>query len=117
MINNTIKINNNIYTLRYSMETLCLMTEEGYDPMDFLEGNKLLNLPVVRQLFYYGLLEKHNKPKMTIKKAGEIMSDYCQTDGNIYTLAEFITRTLGDNLGLVVTPDIEDKEESEDEGK
>ncbi|MEG2018536.1 MAG: hypothetical protein RR128_08775 [Clostridium sp.] len=117
MINNTIKIKDDIYTLRYSMETLCLMTEEGFDPMDFLEGNKLLNLPIVRQLFYYGLLEKHNKPKMTVKKAGEIITNYCNNNGNIYELAEFITRTLADNLGLVVTPDIEESEVEIKEGK
>ena len=54
MVNNTIKIKDDIYTLRYSIETLCTMTEQGYDPMDYLEGNKLLNIPVVTKLFYYG---------------------------------------------------------------
>ena len=36
MVNNTIKIKDDIYTLRYSIETLCTMTEQGYDPMDYL---------------------------------------------------------------------------------
>lgn len=113
MINNTIKIKNDIYTLRYSMDILCQMTEEGYDPMQFLEGDRLLTLPVVRQLFYYGLLEKHNKPKMTIKKASDLITDYCNNNGNIYDLAAFVSRALADSLGLVVTPDQEETGEFE----
>lgn len=117
MLNNSIKIKNDIYTLRYSIETLCTMTEQGYDPMDYLEGNKLLNIPVVTKLFYFGLLEKYNKPKMTEKKAAQLITEYCDGDGNIYDIAAFTSRALADSLGLVVTPDIEDTGEEESEGK
>lgn len=117
MLNNSIKINKDIYTLRYSIETLCLMTEQGYDPMDYLEGNKLLNIPTVTKLFYYGLLEKHNKPKMTEKRAAQLISEYCEHNGNIYEIALFTSRAMADSLGLVVTPDIEDAEGEESEGK
>ena len=118
MVNNTIKIKDDIYTLRYSIETLCTMTEQGYDPMDYLEGNKLLNIPVVTKLFYFGLLEKHNKPKMTEKKAAQLITDYCENNGNIYEIAAFTSRVIADSLGLVVTPDAEEVKEQEDsEGK
>ena len=120
MVNNKIKIKNDIYTLRYSIETLCIMTEQGYDPMDYLEGTKLLNIPVVTKLFYYGLLEKHNKPKMTEKRAAQLITDYCANNGNIYDLAALTSRVIADSLGLVVTPDIESDEDNigeEEEGK
>lgn len=117
MLNKSIKIKNDIYTLRYSIETLCLMTEQGYDPMDYLEGNKLLNIPVITKLFYYGLLEKHNKPKMTEKKAAQLITEYCENNGNIYEIATFTSRALADSLGLVVTPDTDENEVEENEGK
>lgn len=98
MTNTIITIKDKKYMICYDINTLCLMKSEGYDvmKMDQIE----MDILTIRALFYYGLLKFNNKPKMTLEKAGELMSDYVANGGTFQEIAEIMMMALYKGLGI-----------------
>ena len=111
-----IEINNREYELKFPVNTLCMMAEDGIDVLNM--ENMAINLATLRDLFYYGL--KHENKKITKNQAGELMDAYLD-DGHVIgdlirVTIEALAKSLGrkDNAEPV---DDEGEAEAEDEGK
>lgn len=106
-----IEINGKEYELKYPVNTLCMMAEDGIDVMNI--GDITINISVIRDLFYYGL--KHDNKKITKNQAGEVMDDYLE-DGSMRDLIELVMGALAKSLGNKAKHS-EEGNEAEDEGK
>jgi hypothetical protein len=104
-----IEINNKEYELRFNINTLCEMSEQGFDVMDLT--NVKINMRTVRDLFYYAL--KGGNKKITKNQAGELMDQYIEDGHNFDDLIEIVMDALGRSLG---SKKPEDKEEGAEEG-
>ena len=83
------------YDLRYPINTLCIMAEDGIDIMNI--GNLRVNISTVRDLFYYGL--KHENKKITKNQAGDIMDGFLEEGGSIAELIEIVMESLAKAVG------------------
>lgn len=94
----TITINDKKYRICYDINVLCQMKSEGLDimKMDKME----MDILTVRSLFYFGLVKFNNKPKMTLEKAGELMSDYMSNGGTFQEITEIMITALYKGLGI-----------------
>ena len=106
-----IEIKGKEYELKYPVNTLCLMAEDGIDVMNI--GDITINISTIRDLFYYGL--KHDNKKITKNQAGEVMDDYLE-EGSMRDLIELVMGALAKSLGRGKAEDTSG-EEAEDEGK
>lgn len=104
-----IEINNKEYELRFNINTLCEMSEQGFDVMDLT--NVKINMRTVRDLFYYAL--KGGNKKITKNQAGELMDQFIEDGHNFDELIEIVMDALGRSLG---SKKPEDKEEGAEEG-
>lgn len=95
------------YDLRYPINTLCIMAEDGIDIMNI--GNLRVNISTVRDLFYYGL--KHENKKITKNQAGDIMDGFLEEGGSVAELIEIVMESLAKSLGRKT----DDEEIAEDE--
>lgn len=104
-----IEINNKEYELRFTINTLCEMSEQGFDVMDMTTVR--INMRTVRDLFYYAL--KGANKKITKNQAGELMDQFIEDGHNFDELIEIVMDALGRSLG---TKKPEDKVEGAEEG-
>lgn len=105
-----IEIKGKEYELKYPVNTLCIMAEDGIDVMNI--GDLTINMATIRDLFYYGL--KHENKKITKNQAGDLMDDFLNEVGNVRDLIETVMEALGKSLGRGKAADNDDAEE---EGK
>ena len=100
------RINGRDYELRYSINTLCQMCDNGIDVMHL--DQLVINVKTIRDLFMYGL--KHDIKKITQNQAGELMDDYLEEHDFNELVAE-VMGCLAKSLGGG------EASEEEDEGK
>ena len=106
-----IEIKGKEYEIRYPINTLCIMADDGIDVMNIAALR--VNIATIRDLFYYGL--KHENKKITKNQAGELIDDYL-AEGHVFgELMDIIMEALGKSLGS--KDDDGDENEAEDEGK
>lgn len=107
-----IEIKGKEYELKYPVNTLCIMAEDGIDVMNI--SDLAINIATIRDLFYYGL--KHDNKKITKNQAGDLMDDFLDEVGNMRELIEVVMTALGKSLGRGKA-DNEVAEGDEEEGK
>lgn len=109
-----LEIRDKEYELKYPVNTLCIMAEDGIDVMNI--NDLQINIATVRDLFYYGL--KHDNKKITKNQAGELMDDLLAEGYTFRELLEEVMNALGKSLGGRRNNDEEEPNESEEaEGK
>lgn len=106
-----LEIKDKEYEIRYPINTLCMMADDGIDVMNI--SDMKVNITTIRDLFYYGL--KHENKRITKNQAGDLIDDYI-AEGHVFgELMDIIMEALGKSLG---SKDDDGKEnEAEDEGK
>lgn len=101
MFGTTIKINNKEYVLKYTINTLCRMSANGFNVMNL--GEQTMDFVAIRELFFYGLQKYHSKEINDSEAAGDLMSDYLDCGGDFEGLAQLITEALTHSLGIKQT--------------
>ena len=104
-----IEIKDKEYELKYTVNTLCIMAEDGIDVMNIADMN--INIVTIRDLFYYGL--KHENKRITKNQAGELMDELLEYGYSFKDLVELVMDALTKSLGKKK----EDTEEQEEEVK
>lgn len=104
-----IEIKDKEYELKYTVNTLCIMAEDGIDVMNIADMN--INIITIRDLFYYGL--KHENKRITKNQAGELMDELLEYGYSFKDLVELVMEALTKSLGKKK----EDTEEQEEEVK
>lgn len=104
-----IEIKDKEYELKYTVNTLCIMAEDGIDVMNIADMN--INIVTIRDLFYYGL--KHENKRITKNQAGELMDELLEYGYSFKELVELVMEALTKSLGKKK----EDTEEQEEEVK
>lgn len=106
-----LEIKDKEYEIRYPINTLCMMADDGIDVMNI--SDMKVNITTIRDLFYYGL--KHENKRITKNQAGDLIDDYI-AEGHVFgELMDIIMEALGKSLGS--KDDDGDENEAEDEGK
>ena len=109
-----LEINNVEYEIKYPVNTLCLMAQDGINVLD-MSGMEI-DLFTIRELFYYGL--KHDNKKITKNQAGELMDAYFEEGGTFIDLIGMIMDALSKSMGRKVDSEPTDEEEvNGEEGK
>lgn len=103
-----LEINGKEYELKFTINMLCEMSENGFDVMNM--NNVRINMVTVRDLFYYAL--KGGNKKITKNQAGDLMDEFIAEGHNFDELIEEVMGALGKSLGK----NEENKEEDEKEG-
>lgn len=101
------------YELKYPVNTLCLMAEDGIDVLNMT--NFVVNMITIRDLFYYGL--KHENKKITKAQAGDLMDAYLEEGNKMNDLIEAVMAALAKSLGNKVDDNNNDNGDEEEEGK
>lgn len=103
------------YEIKFTMNTLCMMAEQGLEIAKVTEGG-MQNLPMTRDLFYYGL--KHADKKLTKNQAGDIMDELIAEGISVNDIFVEIMLALSKSLGFSeVMEDALKGEEVAEEGK
>lgn len=97
MVDGLIKINNKEYFLKYTINSLCEMKECGLDVMKL---DETIDFAQIRSLFYFGLKKIHGQEIKSVEQAGDLMSDYLETQGTTEDLANIISKALIKSLGM-----------------
>ena len=106
-----LEIKDKEYEIRYPINTLCMMADDGIDVMNI--SDMKINIATIRDLFYYGL--KHENKRITKNQAGDLIDDYI-AEGHVFgELMDIIMEALGKSFGS--KDDDGDENEAEDEGK
>ena len=106
-----LEIKDKEYEIRYPINTLCMMADDGIDVMNI--SDMKINIATIRDLFYYGL--KHENKRITKNQAGDLIDDYI-AEGHVFgEVMDIIMEALGKSLGR--KDDDGDENEAEDEGK
>lgn len=106
-----LEIKDKEYEIRYPINTLCMMADDGIDVMNI--SDMKVNIATIRDLFYYGL--KHENKRITKNQAGDLIDDYI-AEGHVFgELMDIIMEALGKSLGS--KDDDGNENEAEDEGK
>ena len=105
-----LEINEREYELKFTINILCEMSEQGFDVMNI--GAVNINIRTVRDLFYYGL--KGADKKITKNKAGDIMDEFIEEGHSFDELIDLVMEALGKSLGK--KEEDEDAEDGEEEG-
>ena len=95
-------VNGREYEIKYTINTLCDMTTQGFDVMNM--ERTVINMLTIRDLLMFGL--RHENKKMTKNQAGDLMDEYIACGGTFNGLVDEIMTALGKSLG-------EDKAEEE----
>lgn len=90
-----LEINNKEYELKYTINILCEMSEQGFDVMNM--SSVRINMVTVRDLFYYGL--KGANKKITKNQAGDLMDEFISEGHTFDELIESVMEALGKSLG------------------
>ena len=104
-----IEIKDKEYELKYTVNTLCIMAEDGIDVMNIADMN--INIVTIRDLFYYGL--KHENKRITKNQAGELMDELLEYGYSFKELVELVMDALTKSLGKK-KEDTEEQEEEEE---
>ena len=104
-----IEIKDKEYELKYTVNTLCIMAEDGIDVMNIADMN--INIVTIRDLFYYGL--KHENKRITKNQAGELMDELLEYGYSFKDLVELVMEALTKSLGKK-KEDTEEQEEEEE---
>lgn len=107
-----IEIKGKEYDIKYPINTLCMMAEDGIDVMNIQDLT--INVITIRDLFYYGL--KYENKKITKNQAGELIDEYLADGHTFKELIVEIMNALGKSLGNKKAEDSDD-EKVESEGK
>ena len=109
-----IQIRDKEYELKFTINMLCEMSEQGFDVMNI--GAMNINIRTIRDLFYYAL--KGADKKITKAKAGDLMDAFIEEGGSFDELIDLVMEALGKSLGNKPVEDEEDnnKEDGEEEG-
>ena len=107
-----IQIRDKEYELKFTINMLCEMSEQGFDVMNI--GAMNINIRTIRDLFYYAL--KGADKKITKAKAGDSMDALIEEGGSFDELIDVVMEALGKSLGNKPVEDEEDKEDGEEEG-
>ena len=100
------------YEIKYPINTLCLMTEDGIDVLNIQDLT--INVITIRDLFYYGL--KYDNKKITKNQAGDLIDGYLEEGHTFRDLIEEVMNALAKSLGKKKAEE-SDNEEPEGEGK
>lgn len=104
-----IEIKGKEYEIKYPINTLCIMADDGIDVMNI--SDLRVNIATIRDLFYYGL--KHENKKITKNQAGELIDDYL-AEGHVFgELMDIIMEALGKSLGSKKEEGANDEDEGE----
>lgn len=104
-----IEINNKEYEIKYTINTLIRMEEDGLDVMHLENLINNINFSLIRKLFYYGLMNSVGK-SLTLNKAGDMMDEYL-ANNNYKELMTVLLSELARALGH----DVDAKEQGEAE--
>ena len=102
-----IEINNKAYEIKFTINTLVKMEEDGIDVMHMENLMKNMNFALIRKLFYYGLINSVGK-SLTVNKAGDMMDEYLK-ENNYRDLMTVLISELAKSLGY----DVDAKEQEE----
>ena len=83
------------YELKFTINMLCEMSEQGFDVMRIGETN--INIRTVRDLFYYAL--KGADKKITKAKAGDLMDEFIEEGHTFDELIDLVMGALSKSLG------------------
>ena len=83
------------YEIKFTINTLCVMTSEGIDVMNL--GEMKINMLTIRDLLMYGL--RHENKKITKNQAGDLIDEYFEDGGTFNQLVEEIMKALAKSLG------------------
>lgn len=97
MVDGMIKINGKEYFLKFTINSLIEMKECGLDVMKL---DETMDFSQIRTLFYYGLKKLHGDKVQNVEYAGELMSDYLESDGTMEELGQVISKALVKSLGM-----------------
>jgi hypothetical protein len=101
-------INGKEYEIKYTINTLCDMSTQGFDVMNI--ERTVINMVTIRDLLMFGL--RHENKKMTKNQAGDLMDEYIADGGTFNGLVEEIMYALSRALGEdKATEEKKDKEE------
>ncbi len=100
------------YEIKFTMNTLCAMTEQGID-LSRIGENPMANLTMARDLFYFGL--KHADKKLTKNQAGDLMDTAIEEGSSLNEIYLEVVMALGKSLGFA--EELEKATEEEEEGK
>ena len=103
-----IEIKGKEYEIRYPINTLCIMADDGIDVMNIADLR--VNIATIRDLFYYGL--KHENKKITQNQAGDLMDAFFEDGGDYNEIVTEIMTKLNKSLG-----GSEEAVEEDEEGK
>lgn len=93
-----IRVKDKEYELRFTINVLCLMADEGYDVLNMDKMLENVNIATIRTLFYYGL--KGADKKITINRAGEIIEEMIETgEYTLFDIIELVMNALAKSLG------------------
>ncbi len=101
MFGTMIEINGKQYCLKIDINGICQMKANGIDLMD-MENLDIADITVLRELFFYAMQKYHKKDCKDLTAAGNLMSDYLDTDGDFQELARIITLTISRALGAKI---------------
>ena len=104
-----IEINNKEYEIKYTINTLIRMEEDGLDVMHLENLINNINFSLIRKLFYYGLMNSVGK-SITLNKAGDMMDEYLEE----HDYKELMTMLLNE-LAKALGYDVDAKEQGEAE--
>jgi hypothetical protein len=108
-----IEINNKEYELRFNINSLIDLADEGINVLNFDSVD--MSLKTIRTMFKHSIRHGENK-KITDNRAGELMSEYMEEGHSFNELSEKIIEALA----LAMGSNKEEKQETdvkEDEGK
>ena len=101
-----LEINGKEYEIKFTINMLCQMTEQGIDVMNI--SSMRINMLTVRDLFYFGL--KGADKKITKNQAGDLMDMFIEEGHTFDELIEIVMEALGKSLGHKEEKDEEDEE-------
>lgn len=107
-----LEINGKEYELKFTINMLCEMTEQGIDVMNI--SSIRINMLTIRDLFYYGL--KGADKKITKNQAGVLMDMFIEEGHTFDEIIEMVMEALGKSLGHEDKEEDEPNEEGEEEG-
>lgn len=102
-----IEVNGKEYEIKFTINTLVRMEEDGIDIMHMENLMNNMNFALIRKLFYYGLINSAGK-SLTMNKAGDMMDEYLENH-NYRDLMTALLSELARSLGY----DVDAKEQGE----
>ena len=102
-----IEVNGKEYEIKFTINTLVRMEEDGIDVMHMENLMNNMNFALIRKLFYYGLINSAGK-SLTVNKAGDMMDEYLEN----HNYRDLMTALLSE-LARALGYDVDAKEQEE----